>query len=318
MSHPDEGTWNALLDGEIPSGELGPLTTHLAGCAECRARLEEARAVMGEADRLVAALGEPSSPPLAPPIKRPRENRTVVFRQLAWAASVMLAATLGYRAKDSGIPASPGQVVAPPPAEAAPAAPAAPTTARVDSSAGELRSERGTTRQAAAPLPEAPAATGTGNLARSPIADAEAATRRLEDRAREVAKSILAVPPAPQALGAAAPPTDARARRMQDQRALAAAPAPALGLAERADAASEVFTPIDFPEAVARLGGSLRMVDGLVPDRLEASAVTVRVIYPLHAGELILEQRRVGDSIRVSLRGPLSADSLAVLLGRVR
>jgi hypothetical protein len=82
--------------------------------------------------------------------------------------------------------------------------------------------------------------------------------------------------------------------------------------------ATESYAPIAFPEAVARLGGILRLVEGLVPDRLEASTTTVRVVYPLATGELVLEQRRQGDSIVVALRGPLSADSLAVLRGRIR
>ncbi len=62
----------------------------------------------------------------------------------------------------------------------------------------------------------------------------------------------------------------------------------------------------------------VKSLTGLVPDRLEASATTVRVVYPLATGDLVLEQRRQGDSLVVVLRGPLSADSLAVLRGRIR
>jgi hypothetical protein len=77
---------------------------------------------------------------------------------------------------------------------------------------------------------------------------------------------------------------------------------------------------VTLKEASTLLGGSLRLIDGLIPDRLEASASTVRVIYPMMSGELVLEQRRDADSVVVSLTGPsgLSPDSLAVLRSRIR
>jgi hypothetical protein len=91
-----------------------------------------------------------------------------------------------------------------------------------------------------------------------------------------------------------------------------------MALADRQEVALEAFAPIDFFEAVARMGGTLRLIEGLVPDRLEASLTSVRVIYPLLTGELVLEQRREGDSVLVALRGPVSADSLVILRRRIR
>ena len=115
------------------------------------------------------------------------------------------------------------------------------------------------------------------------------------------------------------PGADARVSALRGAAGAPAAPMPLTGEATlRQEVAVESFAPISFVDAVARMGGTLRLVDGLVPDRLEASTAIVRVIYPLQEGELVLEQRRLGDSISVALRGPISAESLAVLRRRVR
>ncbi len=58
MSHLDEGTLHALLDGEIPSAELPAVEQHLAHCRECQARMEEARAFRNEAFGLIESLDE--------------------------------------------------------------------------------------------------------------------------------------------------------------------------------------------------------------------------------------------------------------------
>lgn len=308
MSHPDEGTWNALLDGEIPSGELAPITAHLATCAACRARLEEARALMGEADQLVSALGDPAMPPPAA-IVPPTTTRIGVYRQLAWAASVVLAATLGYSVRQPGQPAG---------------AMADSSSPRLQESPESPPSQAGASPDSTARLPigvlgnRPPPATAPASPPLSAAAEPGAMVRHQAPPAHLAESPVTVTPPAAQVLGSAQRLNDSRARGLaQDSRTLGAA-APSLPLAERADAIVESFRPIEFSSAVTLLGGGLRLVDGLVPDRLEASGSTVRVIYPLLAGELVLEQRRVGDSIRVSLRGPVSADSLAVLLGRVR
>ena len=45
MSHVDEGTLHAYLDGELPAPERERWAVHIAACAECRTRLEEERAL---------------------------------------------------------------------------------------------------------------------------------------------------------------------------------------------------------------------------------------------------------------------------------
>lgn len=315
MSHLDEGQLTAMLDGEIPSGELAPIRGHLEACAECRTLLEELRGLMGEADTLITSLGDGTTGTAARAQVLPmgRASRSRSYRLLAWAATVVMAAGLGYWARGPGVAPmgglSDGATRTPP---------------------GVALEDRSRNSQAVAPVESA----GADRAAAPPAGR----------RAESAADASPAVPPpapvvvedAPAALGRAAARTDAGAAKVAERLvtepeasarasalrgaagAPAAAPVPVAREATRQEVAVESFVPISFVDAVARMGGTLRLVDGLVPDRLEASTATVRVIYPLQAGELVLEQRRVGDSISVTLRGPVSADSLAVLRGRVR
>jgi hypothetical protein len=77
---------------------------------------------------------------------------------------------------------------------------------------------------------------------------------------------------------------------------------------------------ISFPEAVRRLGGTLRLIEGMVPSRLEAVGATVRVIYPVSQGELVLSQSVTNGVREIRLTGPAGfpADSLASLRRKVR
>ncbi|MDZ4675817.1 MAG: hypothetical protein SGI84_15320 [Gemmatimonadota bacterium] len=311
MSHLDEGTLTALLDGEIPSDVLPSITSHLEGCAACRSLLEELRQLAGEADSLVTSLGDGLATPVGTGVVVPNTSvrRTGTLRLVAWAATVVMAAGLGYWV---GLPvATPPQMLAE--STALPAA-------------VEVQENRVPT------VAELPSVEST-----QPVrSTAAAANRRAISAAAEPAAG--AAPPqvvaqdAPATLGRAAARNDLQAAQSADAssgfraelaspRAAAAPAPPAEGLAalrDRQEIAVESFAPIEFVDAVARMGGTLRLIDGLVPDRLEASTATIRVIYPLLTGELVLEQRRIGDSVSVSLRGPISPDSLAVLRRKVR
>ena len=76
---------------------------------------------------------------------------------------------------------------------------------------------------------------------------------------------------------------------------------------------------IEFAEAVALLGGHLRLIEGLVPSRLERLGDEIRVIYPISAGNLVLSQQRVGEELRWRLIAPAgyAADSLDAMRRRV-
>jgi hypothetical protein len=317
MSHPehlDEGLLHALLDGEVPSAELPPIQDHLARCPACRARLEEARGLLGESDRMIAAIELPAIP-TAGPAALPR-RRTA---WLAWAATVVGAAGLGYAVRGlapaPGIaPDAPASVLAvdsmttsPPPPPLPPPAPAGEPAARSN------RPPQAAVGRTAAPSPEPASQDRAG----------------LRDRAER--REVAASPPADSARAdarvgnlAAASPAAAPPRQQGSLQALRSRESVASGFAA-SEAAKTVATepapePIDFADAVRRLGGTLRLVDGLVPLRLEARGPYVRVIYALGRDELVLEQRRVEGTVEFTLRGPatLPADSLARMRARVR
>jgi putative zinc finger protein len=60
MSHLDEGTLHALLDGELDLTEVSEIQLHLGSCVACGSRLQEVKQVLAEADRLVGAVEMPA------------------------------------------------------------------------------------------------------------------------------------------------------------------------------------------------------------------------------------------------------------------
>jgi anti-sigma factor RsiW len=134
MQHVDEGTLHALLDGELPPEEAAQVRLHFATCPSCSARLDEARQLLAETERLVSALELPDAapqaarpnaapgsraaagtvagvlvppspstplPPLDPVVLIPenptsREVRRSRLRYMAWAATVVVAVGAGY------------------------------------------------------------------------------------------------------------------------------------------------------------------------------------------------------------------------------
>jgi len=56
MAHVDDGQLNAFLDGELSQDEARTVEAHLASCAECRARFDEARAFLKESGELLDLL----------------------------------------------------------------------------------------------------------------------------------------------------------------------------------------------------------------------------------------------------------------------
>jgi hypothetical protein len=60
MPHVDEGTLHALLDGELAPAAVAEVRVHFASCPSCAARLDEARQLLAETERLVNALELPA------------------------------------------------------------------------------------------------------------------------------------------------------------------------------------------------------------------------------------------------------------------
>ncbi len=98
MSHVDEGTLHAYLDGELPPAERTALETHLADCATCRATLTEERALRERASAVLGSArpAERPAPPLEQLRRESKRSPWRVRRSFAWAASLALALGLGY------------------------------------------------------------------------------------------------------------------------------------------------------------------------------------------------------------------------------
>lgn len=98
MSHVDEGTLHAYLDGELPAAERAPLEAHLAECASCRDRLTEERGLIERADRLLTLAALPAGHTHRPaPVATEHPRRRPPFVVPAvWAASIALAFLTGW------------------------------------------------------------------------------------------------------------------------------------------------------------------------------------------------------------------------------
>ena len=99
MSHVDEGTLHAYLDGELAPVERERVDTHLKGCPACQARLVEERAIIERASRLLGMAVPPER--AMPPLQQLRQPRLTwrLRRPLAWAATLILAVGLGWYAR---------------------------------------------------------------------------------------------------------------------------------------------------------------------------------------------------------------------------
>jgi anti-sigma factor RsiW len=81
MSHLDEGTLHALLDGELDLAEVREIQTHLGTCSACDSRLQDVKQFLAEADRLVGALETPAGSTRARPEPAPRPARPATPRE---------------------------------------------------------------------------------------------------------------------------------------------------------------------------------------------------------------------------------------------
>jgi len=103
MSHVDEGTLHAYLDGELPPAERAGLEAHLEQCIACKTLLTEERALLERASALLGSTRPTERP--APPfqdVRRAQRRPWYARRTLAWAASLVLAVGLGYYLRDPG------------------------------------------------------------------------------------------------------------------------------------------------------------------------------------------------------------------------
>ena len=338
MPHLDEGTLHALLDGEIPSGELAPMQAHLAGCAECRARLAEERAFLEESDQLIGALEVPPLP--RPAVARIAPRRRTWLRPLAFAATVILALGIGYSA--GSWRTSTRELATAPAAESvSPAASAArqlgaDAPAESSATAGEPAAAPAPRERTATRKDQTPQRTAADALARKEERESAPAPEQrrpsapvaqsLADAANPVGR-VAAVDSAskpaatPPATVAAAPPPAAGARmpeplRLEERIATGTT---AGGLSAKLAAAPRP-AGLTLPEAMRVLNGTILLVRGLVPDRLERLGPAIRVVYATSFGELVLTQQLVDGEVKYSLTAPpaFPPDSLEKLKRGIR
>ena len=119
MAHVDDGTLNALLDGELEAAEAASVRAHVAACAECGARFEEARRFLDAAAELLGVLTPPAE------VRPERETPAPAPAARPGAASVA-----GPGAAPAAVPAAPNEPA--PPATSvplvAPVSPVGPAT----------------------------------------------------------------------------------------------------------------------------------------------------------------------------------------------
>jgi len=98
MSHVDDGTLHAYLDGELSPAEVQGVEAHLAQCPACRSRLDEERALITRAGELLALAAPPDRelPPFRAGDVKPLTRLWWKVRlPLAWAATVAIALGIG-------------------------------------------------------------------------------------------------------------------------------------------------------------------------------------------------------------------------------
>lgn len=278
MSHPDEGTIQMLLDGELDPRERGRVEDHISGCASCAAQLAEARAFLQEADRLVEVLAVPQRE------SRPRisVHRRPMVRTLAWAASIVIAVGIGYWGRGAS-PAPPTPVVLQESGTVASRANEAPETPERADEPAAIGAAKATSATAADAVARTDAAGG---------ADADTRTGEADPTTQPSANAL-------ERKEVATPPPSATAPERSAQMARPAALADTG--ARLADEQASTWRVISMEDAVGVLGGQIRLIDGLTPDRLETGPGTavpgadpvlplVRIVYT--NGAVILDQQR--------------------------
>lgn len=352
MSHLDEATLTALLDGELAAVDRQQAEQHLAGCAECRRLHEEVRGFAGEADLLIDSLQLAERTPQRPGRPAAGEGWDR-FRPLAWAATLVIAAGLGWSASarrfDQGDLGAQADGLAEEKAAAAPTAPALAPEGGTERPLQYSR-ERVAPRQDDSPRRQAsePPEPVTTDMAKAAVAAPYAEA----DQARNaVGRAESAVRSNPPAAALAADPVQARAAEPPGRRDIALR--------------TNLYRVVSLEQAVQILGGTVKLVDGLTPTGVgirppqlpgeDRGLEVVRITYLDPPGrQLWLDQQRsprpsegpaapaaaggilAGDTLitsagdglnrvhwispdgfRLTLTGYLPADSLRVLVRRV-
>jgi hypothetical protein len=316
VQHVDEGMIHAFLDGELSPAEATEFERHLSVCAPCRAKFAEEQGFVTEAAGLVVALDNvaPGTRPATTPIPL-RRARPWVLRPatLAWAASIVAAAGIGYTWRGAPVavetPVAAVLTESAAPQEVATRGDAAPSAAAPMASRPPARSSAGAERR------DAPSAPPPALAAAAPEPTA------LADASTTAEGQGLAQPTASTAAQGAALKSGDSGLGVRYERGVpvdtGAAGRLAFGPATIADPKR-----ITMDEAVSLLGGTIQLIDGLTPQRVEVIAgidvpgadpnrQVVRIYYEEpDLGLVTLDQQRPGpsyDAMRVGGAAPSTA-----------
>lgn len=210
MSHLDEGTIHAWLDGALDTEHARRVADHVEQCSQCAAAVAEARGLMAASSRILGALDDVPAGVLPPRTAAPERR---IRRAVPWAAGIA-AALLAAVYLGSGVATRPAADARRDPGRAAEHVAVAVDTASV---AGPL---------AAGPTPQR---SPEGRIASAPVVATITAGegRRAREGRPEAGPPAPAAAPPPVVADAPAPAA-APAPVMADARAPAAAPAPVM------------------------------------------------------------------------------------------
>ncbi len=340
MSHVDEGQIHAYLDRQLEFAEAearGRFEAHVSECAECAALVEQERSFHGRA-AAVLQQGEPElveAPAFDDIVARATNrsksasvkklNRT---RSLAWAASIVVAVTVGWYARFSVSGPSPNERALQELQE--PQAALAQNEVPKGEEAADVDEARTGVAGAAQPAPTAP----VRERNRVSSAVQEAARRGFRENAgvdsgaeREVERAVSA--------GRRDAPAERQQRLMADQLAAAAKSSaqrdsivPVLAQAELrvrevvdqnrravdafAFSDDEAWTDLTLQEAERKIGRRILIVEGL--EILRVSVASVAANAPVR----VIQQLPSGDSLEIVQRPAAEVDRVAGALLQAR
>ncbi len=328
MSHADDGTLHAYLDGELSPVEREHLDRHLADCAACRARLDDERTLIERADALLALASPPER--AAPPLSELRQPRPmwVLRSPLAWAATIVLAFGVGWYLH--GLPSP----------EAEPAVALVPRAPAVIAGGGRADAERRVKSATPADRADAVASRAASNDSFSGVGVAEPAPSVVTPQNQAVLRGEgpAPVPPTRVALRAAERPPLFDSRQAPTSTTwpviapgsardlLGSTPAqipglPVLGIRRNPADAGEVVVEqsVDSTTVVEIFQ---RRSDPVTLEKMPAATAQSAVPRAYDArgsmAGVVARPARIIGSLRVEIAGPLPADSLLTLLRLIR
>ena len=336
MSHADEGTLHAYLDhGSQPSEDWREVEDHLAACAECRRRLDEARALRERAAAILRASGPAAVP--VPPFeavltraggRRPRRVLSLSrLTAIGWAASILLAVGVGWMARGTLNPLrNPAQPIMPRASQTAPntATPRSSVDAQ-PSTASAAKDVTGGVTPARSTETAAERLRSAYEVVPEPKPTDEAPVGRRDALQQNAAAEPA--PPAAQAAPAAAAPEDRLARNIGAAAERQEQPAKALAPEQEADRTSEQWIQSDATDAAIRLGEEPHTVPDVPVVRIDRDALGdgrgIRVLQDLDGVTLEIIQRPLSDlegrvEDRVAADALRMADTAATVITVVR